>query len=237
MKIEITKDDIEYALGPSPWDLGNQVLYNLCQTHPKHDKDNAIIAKVWLIGRAYAAAIERRKNVKETSSDLYEKTLVKKIKKFELDDKISALPKQIVNPWHDLGSVIAIHKHLMDLFRDLTGLDKRALASKYLHFHKPDLFFIYDSRAKEAIIKVTPRLTEIKDIKAKELDSEYHKFCRRCQFLHDSISNIHGKNLTPRQIDKILLRISDKIRKARKKHSSSRASKKHNSTRLSSSVR
>ncbi|MBU4269208.1 MAG: hypothetical protein KJ808_10230 [Acidobacteria bacterium] len=44
MKIEITKDDIDYALGPSPWDLGNQVLYNLCQTYPKHDLNEAIIA-------------------------------------------------------------------------------------------------------------------------------------------------------------------------------------------------
>jgi hypothetical protein len=217
MKIEITKDDIDYALGPSPWDLGNQVLYDLCQNYPKHDLNKDIIAKVWLIGRAYAAAIERRKNTKETSGDLYEKTLVNKIKKFKLDGKLDVLPKQIVNPWHDLGSVITIHKRLMDLFYDLTGLDKRALASKYLHFHRPDLFFIYDSRAKEAIIKVTPRLTEIKDINANDLDPEYHKFCRRCQFLHDFISKHYNKNLTPRQLDKILLRISAKIRKARRK--------------------
>lgn len=215
MMIEITEDDIDYALGPNPWDLGNKVLYTLCQTHPKHYTNDAIIAKIWLIGRSYAAAIERRKNVGENSDNFYEITVADKIKKSKLDDWLDSLPKQIVDPWQDLGSVISIHKRLMDLFHDLTGLDKRALASKYLHFHRPDLFFIYDSRAKEAIVKVTPRLIKIKDIKAKDLDSEYHKFCRRCQFLHDSISIIHGKNLTPRQIDKILLRISNKIRKAR----------------------
>ena len=220
MKIEITKDDIDYALGPSPWDLGNQVLYTLCQTHPKHDMDDAIIAKVWLIGRSYAAAIERRKNAEETSDDFYEITVVEKIKKSKLDDWLDALPKQIVDPWRDLGSVITVHKYLMDLFSALTGLEKRALASKYLHFHRPDLFFIYDSRAKEAIIKITPRPTEIKDITAEDSDSEYHMFCRRSQYLQDSISKSYSKNLTPRQIDKILLRITDKIRKARTKHSS-----------------
>ena len=217
--IEITKDDIDYALGPNPWDLGNQVLYTLCQAHPKHDTDDAIIAKIWLIGRSYAAAIERRKNAGENSDNFYEITVVEKIKKDKFDDWLDALPEQIVDPWHDLGSVITTHKHLMDLFHDLTGLDKRALASKYLHFHRPDLFFIYDSRAKEAIIKVTPRLTKINNIITEESDSEYYMFCRRSQYLHDSIREKYSKNLTPRQIDKILLRISNKIRKTRAEHS------------------
>jgi hypothetical protein len=213
MKFQITKDDIDYALGASPWDLGNQVLYTLCQTHPKHDMDEAIIAKIWLIGRSYAAAIERRKNAAETSDDFYETTVVKEIKKSELDIWLDALPKKIVDPWSDLGSVITVHKRLMDIFFTLTGLEKRALASKYLHFHRPDLFFIYDSRAREAIIKITPRLSEIKEIPAADSDSEYHVFCRRIQYLKDSISNIYGKNLSPRQIDKILLKITDRLRK------------------------
>jgi len=139
------------------------------------------------------------------------------VKKFKLDGKLDVLPKQIVNPWHDLGSVLTIHKRLMDLLFNLTGLEKRALASKYLHFHRPDLFFIYDRRAKEAIIKITPKLTKIKDIITEESDSEYHMFCRRSQYLHDSIREKYHKNLTPRQIDKILLRISDRIERERRK--------------------
>jgi hypothetical protein len=213
MTIEITKADIDYALGPSPWDLGNQVLYSLCQNHPKHDLGEAIIAKVWLIGRSYAAAIERRKNAEETSDDFYEITVVDKIKKSNLDNWLANLPNQVIDPWNELGSVITVHKRLMDLFSDLTGLEKRALASKYLHFHRPDLFYIYDSRAKEAITKITPRPNEIKNITAEDSDSEYHIFCRRCQYLRDSISKRFGATLTPRQIDKILLRITDKIRK------------------------
>lgn len=182
--------------------------------------DDAIIAKVWLIGRSYAAAIERRKNAEETSDDFYEITVVKKIKESKIDVWLAALPNQILDPWRQLGSVITVHKRLMDLFFDLTGLEKRALASKYLHFHRPDLFFIYDSRAKGAITKITPRLNEIKDITAEDADSEYHMFCRRSQYLRDSISEHFCKNLTPRQIDKILLITTDKIIKARTKHSS-----------------
>jgi hypothetical protein len=213
MKIEITKNDVDYALGPSPWDLGNQVLYSLCQSHPKHDIGEAIIAKVWLIGRSYAAAIERRKNAEETSDDFYETTVVETLKKSDLDNWLASLPNQLLDPWQELGAVITVHKKLMEVFSNLTDLNKRTLASKYLHFHKPNLFYIYDSRAKEAISKITPRPNYIKNITAEEADHEYHVFCRRCQYLRDSIYEHFDKALTPRQIDKILLRITDNIRK------------------------
>ncbi len=85
MKNPIARDDVDYALSPSPWDLGNQVLYSLCQDHPKHDRGHEIIAKVWLIGRSYAAAIERRKNAKDSSDDFYETTVVEKMKKSPVD--------------------------------------------------------------------------------------------------------------------------------------------------------
>ena len=42
-----------------PWSIGNQVLYDLCQRYPRHTVDSEIIAKIWLIGRAYSASIER----------------------------------------------------------------------------------------------------------------------------------------------------------------------------------
>jgi len=214
MKIQITKDDIDDALAPSPWDLGNNKLYSLCQDHPKHVHDDEIIAKMWLIGRAYAAAIERRKKAKGTSDDFYETTVVEKIKKSKLDQWLVGLPERLTNPWTELGHIITVHKRLVDLFFYMTGLEKRSLASKYLHFHRPDLFFIYDSRAKEAINKVTPHLNQINNITAEAQDSEYHTFCRRAQCMKESIKKQFSKNLNPRQIDKILLRITDKTRKA-----------------------
>jgi hypothetical protein len=215
MKIEIIRDDIDFALAPSIWDLGNQVLYSLCQNYPKHDRGDAIIAKVWLIGRSYAAAIERRKNAESTSDNFYETTVVDKIKQSKLDEWLEILPNRMTDAWVDLGPVIALHKQLMNVFSDMTGLENRALASKYLHFHRPDLFFIYDSRAREAISNVSPRLNQIKEIKASDSDPEYLAFCRRCQWLMDNLKARFDEDLTPRQIDKILLRITDKIKKPR----------------------
>lgn len=225
MKITITRDDIEYALASSPWDLGNQVLYSLCQDHPNHDRGDAIIAKIWLIGRSYAAAIERRKNAEDTSDDFYETIVVDRIKKSKLDEWLASLPDRMTDPWTELGTIITAHKRLMDLFSDMTGLEKRSLASKYLHFHRPDLFFIYDSRAREAIGKVTPRLNHIKDITAQDQDSEYHSFCRRAQCLREDIRARFDKTLNPRQLDKILLRITDKMRKARTSASTVRSAR------------
>lgn len=215
MKNPITRNDVDYALAPSPWDLGNQVLYSLCRDHPKHDCGDAIIAKVWLIGRSYAAAIERRKNAKGSSDNFYEKTVVKEMKKPAVDQWLSSLPDRMTDPLRELGQVVVVHKRLMDLFTKITDLEKRSLASKYLHFHRPDLFFIYDSRAKGAIGKVTPSIRTIARIQAKQADPEYLTFVRRCQWIRDDVAQRFNTLLTPRQLDKMLLRRTNRMKRPR----------------------
>lgn len=213
--VQITKSDIEYAYASTPWDLGNQVLYDLCRAHPKHKLEEEIIAKIWLIGRSYAAAIERRKDVDHTSDNFYETVVVDTIKKSSIDSWLNDLPSKIIDPWKDMGAIVSTHNRLLKLFSSITGLEKRSLASKYLHFHRPNLFYIYDSRAKQAIMKVTPRITSIREMSASEADPEYHAFCRRCQWLKDSIEKQFKESLTPRQIDKILLRITESTRQGK----------------------
>ena len=159
--MQITRADVDIALKPSPWDLGNQVLYKLCRDHPRHDRGDVIIAKIWLIGRTYAAAIERRKNALASNDDFYETTVVERIKGSPLDEWLGQLPKRGTDAWADLGLAVTIHKRLMDLFSDMTGLAKRSLASKYLHFHRPDMFFLYDTRAKAALADVTPSIMKV----------------------------------------------------------------------------
>lgn len=205
---QITKADIDSAKAKSPWSLGNDVLYNLCRDYPTHDQPEAIVAKFWLIGRAYAAAIERRRKAAETSDEFYVRILTDKIQKSELDQWLDKLPGKVDNPWSDLSSIISTHKRLMKVLATITDLDKRSLASKYLHFHRPDLFFIYDSRAKQAIRQVTPRLCEIPDIKSEIFDREYLDFCRRAQWLREHVQSEFNEFLTPRELDSILLKIA-----------------------------
>jgi hypothetical protein len=210
IKYQVKQDDVDYAMARSVWDLGNDQLYCLCKAYPKHDRPDAIVAKIWLIGRSYAAAIERRRNGTDSSDHFYENTVVQKIKKSRLDYWLAGLPDQMADPWKELGLVVSVHMRLTKLFSGITGLAKRSLASKYLHFHRRDLFFIYDARAAHAISKVTPSIRRVPEIKCRESDREYLAHVRRCQWLRDDVAQRFRARLTPRQVDKILLRIADR---------------------------
>lgn len=55
----------------SRWKYGNSVLYRMCEEEPEHKQIDVIVGKIWLIGRSYAAAIERRKNAVVVGDDFY----------------------------------------------------------------------------------------------------------------------------------------------------------------------
>jgi len=70
--VKITKEQVKTAVEGSDWDLGNKIRYDMCRKYPSHKKKSEILAKVWLIGRSYFAAIERRKNIeKKFDGDTY----------------------------------------------------------------------------------------------------------------------------------------------------------------------
>lgn len=194
------------------WQLGNQVLYDLCKEHPSHTDADEIVAKIWLIGRSYAAAIERRKNVGSFSGDFYYEAVAPAILSVseELDDGIQRLKMcQWLND-NTLDDVLDLHGYLTKTFGKLTNMDKRSLASKYLHFHCPDMFFIYDSRASTAINKLVKKGKEnlYKHISA-ERDMVYTDFCVKAVELRSYIDSAHGIKLTPRELDDLLLYFSD----------------------------
>ena len=210
--IKIRKADIHYALNHDRrWDLCNEVLYRLCKEHPRHRMEQEILAKITIIGRTYAAAIERRKKKKNTRDGdaNYEERVVRMIQQRPgIDDWLSALRKNHATSPTD---ILVIHKKTTDLFKEISKLEKRSLASKYLHFHRPDLFFIYDSRARRGIYAVTPWRTPRIECHVKGVDKEYHAFLSRCLWLRDEIRRRYGRLLTPRQLDKVLLRVCERI--------------------------
>ncbi|HOX53842.1 MAG: hypothetical protein PHI86_07365 [Candidatus Omnitrophica bacterium] len=193
---------INTACKTGKWDLGNEVLYSLCREYPFHKKDGEIIAKVWLIGRSYAASIERRKNAKSNNEEFYESEVVPAIKNSNIDSWLSITSKLQI-PGSEES--VLVHKKLMDLFASISGHNNRSLASKYLHFHQPKVFFIYDSRARNAITEYCPKLNKIEDINTKEFDKEYKDFVRKCVWLRGHIKSLYGLSLKPREIDNFLL--------------------------------
>ena len=84
------------------------------------------------------------------------------------------------------------------------SLHRRSFASKYLHFHNPRAFFIYDSRAAKAI---TDKLGKGRHFKLPEgtdfHDRIYARFVLQCIEYRDDSAQL--KPLTPRELDRALL--------------------------------
>ncbi|MBP7434434.1 hypothetical protein KA996_12900 [bacterium] len=193
------------------WELGNSVLYNLCRKHPTHKTEGEVLAKIWLIGRSYAAALERRKNKeKESSSDDFYNNAADQIQQSEIDKWIEESRNN-----NDPEVHIKTHKEVTTLFETITGLEKRSLASKYLHFHLPKKFFIYDSRAAGAMPALLRELG-IKKVtvthKGKEYDEKYASFYEKCLVAQKAIKEKFNINCSCRDLDTVLIHF-DKIKK------------------------
>lgn len=202
----ITRKMIEQATTLSVWNKGNGVLYDMCSRYPTHNADDEIIAKIWLIGRSYAAAIERRKQKSDEDGDgFYTNNVAPMIRKSKIDHFLEPLKGYRKITADNFEEIMTVHLYVTDLFNKISGLDKRSLASKYLHFHYPMMFFIYDSRACNGIRKfssITGRASKTTDALA---DNEYRKFSEKCLALRSHIKEKFGQSLKPREIDNLLL--------------------------------
>lgn len=197
------------------WEFGNSVLYKMCKENPKHNDSNVVVGKIWLIGRSYAAAIERRKDGRKTG-DFYHDVVAPEMEKIskELDKRIKELSRSASE---DCINLLCTHKFLTKTFNKISHLEKRSLASKYLHFHCPEKVFIYDSRASDAIHKLVdrPNRSILKKLKPKDYDNSYASFVCSILELKKFLETKLKKNLSPRDIDNFLL--SDTVKKYRGK--------------------
>lgn len=185
--------------------LLNKVLYNLCKNHPMHKKEEEIRAKIILIGRSYAAAIERRKINRGISGDrFFTNKVVPKILQSDIDKWLKLLSTLRRPTVSNAEKILAVHGEVLNLFYKITKMDKRSLTSKYLHFHYPRLFFLYDSRAAKSIRSLTDPLGRGGKPK-KNIDNVYGRFYMRCLALQMQIKIECGVDMTPRQLDNFLL--------------------------------
>lgn len=202
----IDRKRILRAMSANPWDLSNKVLYDLCGNHAGHLSTDVVLAKILLIGRVYAAAIERRKTKKNEkgNDNFYVKVVAPIILKSEIDDWIAEAKAAKPATEAGLTALVKVHGLTTKLFSKISGLEKRSLASKYLHFHVPTLFYIYDSRAAEALREfssVLPRASR----SSGHGDNEYRKFAEKCDYLRLWCETEFSLKLLPRQLDNLLL--------------------------------
>jgi hypothetical protein len=194
----------------SVWDLGNSWLYKLFETYPKNKKSDEIVAKVWILGRCYAAAVERRKIKDNLNNDaFYKSKVIKAIQSAKIDEGLATInsEKDEVNK---MKAKLKLHKDLQKELRCITGHDKRSFSSKYLHFHMPKEFYIYDTRAVDAL-RMLPKEYKIsrREIKAKlgnhNFDKVYAQFFCKCEFAKSQITKTLNRPISIREYDTILL--------------------------------
>ena len=205
MAIDLRKE-VTKATRASQWDFGNDVLYGLCRKNPLHKDSSVAIAKVWLIGRAYAAAIERRRKWKKKNDDFYWERVAPMMLSSEIDTWISRIKSTKPFSGNCENAVISAHAQTTNLFKRISGLEKRSLASKYLHFHAPEHVCIFDSRAAKAISKLRSVTGRARNTDGSG-DNEYRKFFEKCYALRRHCKEGYGAALTPRQIDNLLLSV------------------------------
>jgi hypothetical protein len=188
---------------PSIWDLGNSVLYDLCAKHPGHRTSQEVVAKVWLIGRSYAASVERRTSSRMPSEAFYANVVAPAVLHSALDDDLAMIhPSRHCVTAEDAELALRVHKNLMDTFCRASGRKNRSLASKHLHFRRPLFVPILESRANQEIRRFVrgamPSAFPVGD-------AEYRAFGARFIVLRAWIAAEYDLELTPRQIDKLLL--------------------------------
>lgn len=201
----IKKWMIKEARRTNQWTFGNAILYKLCAKHPRHSSAPKVVAKVWLIGRAYAAAIERVRAPNPEVKDFYLEVVAPSIVKSKIDCWLDALSGMRLSQGNT-AKILQVHRRVMDLFNGMMEMNKRSLASKYLHFHFPNLFFLYDTRVQRALGLLSPivgRATRKPD--GDSYDNEYRKVFEKCLALREHIQDKHGVTLTPRQLDTLLI--------------------------------
>ena len=197
------------------WKWGNEVLYTMCEKNSF--KKGEIIGKIWIIGRSYAAALERTRKLSQEKRDEIYYNFGKNEQLINIHKKISELKQYKTIDESNKNIICKMHSDLTNIFQKISNLHKRSLASKYLHFHLPDLFYIYDDRAKTTV-NCLFRIYKGKLPKQKQndADKQYVNFVDKMMFISKKFKEEFGEKYSPRELDTILLYYYDEYLKDKK---------------------
>jgi hypothetical protein len=113
--------------------FGDDVLYGLCQRNPRHEETRAVVAKIWLIGRSYAAAIERQGRLAGRTLTSFYRDLANHLVASDLDHHMDRLRQLDALDWDSAEMVLDVHATFLDTLSKFTTTTPRSFASKYLH--------------------------------------------------------------------------------------------------------
>lgn len=188
----LTREFITDVLAQSILDPRTRALYELCFLHRHHFQDEIVTDKLRMIIRLCA---EHGLNVPDFSPEF----AAHRLGRSGVDRWFAGL----TTAEHlDSTLVFELHKRVMEVFSDLPETQARSLASKYLHYHFPELFFLFDSRVEAAARALTDG--DCGYFARAEHDPAYGRYFACCRKLTDRIAPMVGRHLSPRELDRVL---------------------------------
>jgi hypothetical protein len=220
--MKLTQTDIDKSFSTN-YDLCNSVLYELCKHNFEHTSGDAILAKTILIGKVYAVSLDRGKDKGKSyeeklkqlliSDDFYQNEVVPLFMGSDIDNDLVKL-KNLDSPKGHEKEILKLHNKLKKRLLPINQEDKISFCSKYLHFHLPNLFFIFDRRAKSVINQFISK-KDIHYFNDSDFDAEYSNFYSKALHLQGKINKQFSIELTPRQIDNLFLVPANEILRQR----------------------
>lgn len=204
--IDLAEYDRAHAEYKSRWEVMDATLQDLCEKHPGHGDLRVVVAKLAIIGRAYATGLER--GVRSLASQ-GGALLVIADHVYENRAEIDRIIRRVIalrgRPDEEkLTTILRAHGRLAALISEVTikGRSARSFVSKYLHFHSP-IVPIYDSYAWNRLREIVPQHREL-ELLPELGDSPYRRFLERYWSLHRELRRA-GRKPTARRIDSYLL--------------------------------
>lgn len=201
--------------------FGNSVLYDMCEKEPRHVDENVIKDKIWIIGRTYAASIER-----QGGGNAVHRRAARELMTVgaELDSRIAKL-QGVDFGLDSIVEVLSTHdlviRRLQEASRKRlphTGLAVgdgaifTSFAAKYLHFHGKRAFPIYDQHAERAVkrmVKEQPKSV------SSSYDQTYEKFCRGVTAVMGELEDRFPPKLNLRELDILLVKLGRDMKRGR----------------------
>lgn len=144
------------------WKPLDDVIYDFFR---QPNEKNILRSKINLLTYVYQANIEKKASIIEISDNLLASP--------EFQDAAIRLSKDPLNnaTFFENTEIYSIHRNLMEAIRETTQTNESVFVSKFLHFWKPQLFPILDSKAEGNLMAHEWTVENLRD-----LESGYERY-------------------------------------------------------------
>jgi hypothetical protein len=204
----LTEDIVGTDEGCGIFIPANRMLYSFVRENPSNLDRAMIASKALVIGRSLSASPERRTSSVENpvagTSNFYA-ALADSIATSLVDELLEMCERdEHICPQLSTHAV-KTHRFLCDAVSKVMGKDCSSFASKYLHFHRPNIFPMMDSRARVALGWIAEEQDWRFAVTTSRDSKNYRAYVDFYLKVREFLQEKWGSPLSLRQMDNILL--------------------------------